>query len=497
MTMLLGLDIGSSSIKAALLEAETGRCLAQASSPDTELEIRSPHPGWAEQDPETWWEHAQRAVTALRSQCPIAPESVAAVGISYQMHGLVLLGKDLGPLRPAILWCDSRAIRKGHEAAESLGPDLCRELLLNLPGNFTASKLAWVKAMEPELIERARCFMLPGDYVALRMTGDVRTTASGLSEGTLWNFQTRRPATFLLEYLGLPEALLPTLVPTFGPQGLLCSEAATALGLKAGTPLTYRAGDQPNNAWSLSVLEPGDVAATAGTSGVVYGVTDRVTADPSSRVNTFLHVNDTPEATRLGVLLCLNGCGILQAWTRRLMGYDDYAAMNALAEMAPIGSRGLRIYPFGNGAERILGNLDPGASLHELDFRTHGPSEVCRAVQEGIAFALRFGLETMGGLGLRPARLRAGKANLFLSPVFRQAMASLSGAPVELVETDGAIGAARGAGLGVGLYASPKEAFVGLRTLEYTEPARRDAYEAAYQRWKGELGVVLHEGARP
>lgn len=497
MITLLGLDIGTSRIKAALVEAESGRCLAHSTSPAAEMEIQSPFPGWAEQDPESWWEHVQHAVRELQQRHPEAFRGVVAMGIAYQMHGLVLLGGDSRPVRPAILWCDSRAVEMGGILAGLLGPEGCRTRLLNPPGNFTASKLAWVKAHEPWHYRRAAYAMLPGDYVALRLTGRASTTACGLSEGTLWDFQGRCLASFFLDRANLSSALLPPLVPTFGQQGVLCGEAAQALGLKAGLPLTYRAGDQLNNAWSLGVLQPGEIAATAGTSGVIFGVTDRAVADPAGRINTFLHLSDTPEAPRLGLLLCLNGCGILQAWARRILGLPDYESLNALAAQAPLGARGLRIYPFGNGAERMLGNQDPGASFQGLDFRRHGPAEIARAVQEGIAFALRYGLEAMGKAGLRPGRIRAGRANLFLSPIFRQSLSSLAGVPVELLETDGAVGAALGAGYGAGLFLTHEDAVAGLRTTEVTEPACRDSFEAAYQPWKRGLASLLTEGAHP
>jgi xylulokinase len=493
--LLLGYDVGSSSIKAAALDAESGACLAAAASPERELAIDSPRPGWAEQDPAVWWEHLSRATRLLARQVALA--GVQAVGISYQMHGLVCLDKAGRVLRPAIIWCDSRAVGVGERAFRELGQERCLERLLNSPGNFTASKLAWVRENEPAVFARVHQVLLPGDYIAFRLTGEARTTFSGLSEAILWDFLEGAVASFLLEHYGIPPAMLPPALPSFSNQGRLTGAAAAELGLPAGAPVSYRAGDQPNNALSLNVLEPGEIAATAGTSGVVYGVGDRATFDPASRVNSFVHVNHSPERPRIGTLLCVNGTAILNSWLRHnvLAGKGEslsYEEMNALAAEAPPGSDGLIILPFGNGAERTLENRNPGASIHGLSFTRHTRAHLLRAAQEGIVFALRQGLEIMAGMGLSPSRVRAGNANMFLSPLFAEAFATASGAAVELYNTDGAQGAARGAGIGAGLHTA-RSAFAGLDRVRVVEPSARlqGAYEEAYGRWQAALRGVL------
>lgn len=488
---LLGFDVGSSSVKAALLDIESGACLASAVSPQRELPIQAPQPGWAEQDPAVWWEHVVLATRELAAGADLS--AVRALGVSYQMHGLVCLDKAFEVLRPAIIWCDSRAVAVGERAFAALGPERCLRQLLNSPGNFTASKLKWVKDHEPAIFSRIHQVMLPGDYIALRLTGEGCTTPSGLSEGILWDFPGNQAAAFLLEHYGIPAGLIPPLKPNFAEQGRLTAAAARELGLPAGVPVTYRAGDQPNNALSLNVLEPGEIAATAGTSGVVYGVGDRASYDPASRVNTFVHVNHTAARPRYGTLLCVNGTAILNSWLKHnAMGapggglsYDD---MNELAAQAPPGADGLTILPYGNGAERTLENRDPGASVHGLSFTRHGRAHLLRAAQEGIVFALRYGLQIMAGMGIRPAKVRAGHANLFLSPLFAEAFATASGAAVELYNTDGAQGAARGAGIGAGIY-TPTTAFAGLKTVRVVEPSARlrGAYEEAYGRWQAAL----------
>lgn len=488
----LGFDLGSSSVKACLLEADTGKVVASAFFPETEMSIEAPQPGWAEQNPNQWWANACSASRKVVSSAGINPTEIKAIGISYQMHGLVVVDKELNVLRPSIIWCDSRAVSVGNKAFNALGADVVLPHLLNSPGNFTASKLAWVKENEPSVYAKVDKFMLPGDYLAARMTGEVVTTPSGLSEGIFWDFLDEQPAGFLIDHYGFEQSLIPEIVPTFGDQGRLSDKAAEELGLVAGIPVTYRAGDQPNNAFSLNVLEPGEVAATAGTSGVVYGVSDQTKYDPQSRVNTFLHVNHTLLHSRYGVLLCVNGTGSLNSWLRNnlLQGRVSYAEMNELAAKAPIGAEGLSCLPFGNGAERMLENQDPGAAFKGLQFTRHGLSHWIRAAQEGIVFALYYGMEIMETLGVSLKYVRAGEANMFLSPLFRETFANVSGATVELFNTDGAQGAARAAGLGLGYYKDRTEAFTGLKAVKTIEPdkAAQEATREAYLRWKENNG---------
>jgi xylulokinase len=494
---LLGFDVGSSSIKAALIDIATGQAAGEATSPKTELSISSPRPGWAEQDPATWWENVVAAAAELRSASGSAFESVKAVGIAYQMHGLVLLDKAGKVLRPSIIWCDSRAVEIGEKAFHGIGERACLDHLLNSPGNFTASKLAWVKQHEPEVFSRADCMMLPGDWVAFRMTGERSTTLTGLSEGILWDFMSGSRADMVLDWYGIPRGLVPASHPSFTAQGGLTAAAAAELGVKKGTPVSYRSGDQPNNAFSLGVLDPGEAAATAGTSGVVYGIIDAPRFDPASRVNTFVHVNHAARSPRYGVLMCVNGTGILYSWLRRLLVGDSggvpYDELNRVAAQAPVGSDGLVVLPFGNGAERTLENRNPGASVLGLDFNRHGIPQLLRAGQEGIVFALNFGLRIMKGMGQDARTIRAGHTNMFLSPLFREAFATVTGARVELYETNGALGAARGAGVGAAVYPGAKEAFRGLKPVQTVEPdsTKRDAYNQAYGKWEEALQRAL------
>ena len=486
---LLGYDIGSSSVKASLVDVESGRCAASAFYPENEAPILSQQPGWAEQSPADWWGYLKQATADVLAQTRCHADDIRAIGISYQMHGLVCVDKDQQPLRPSIIWCDSRAVPYGQRAFEALGEDWCLQHLLNSPGNFTAAKLAWVKENEPAVYEKIWKIMLPGDYIAMRLTGEAATTVSGLSEGIFWDFVENRPAQRLLSHFGFDASVLSTVVPTFGEQGRVTVAAARELGLAAGTPVTYRAGDQPNNALSLNVLNPGEIASTAGTSGVVYGVIGQVAHDPLSRVNPFAHVNHTASDPRLGVLLCINGTGILNAWMRRSVAEKgiSYPEMNTLAAEVPIGSDGISILPFGNGSERMLENRDAGCSIHGVNFNRHDRRHLMRAAQEGIVFSFQYGIEIMEQMGLRVDKIHAGQANMFLSPIFRETLAGVTGATIELYDTDGSVGAARGAGIGAGIYASPAEAFSTLERLAVVEPSRQAEYRAAYERWKSFL----------
>lgn len=487
-TLLLGLDIGSSSIKASVVDAATGQSLAAAQSPSVEMPMLAPKPGWAEQDPEVWWENVLISAKTCLAKAGAGREEVKAIGMSYQMHGLVVVDKQYRSLRPSIIWCDSRAVDIGNEASRALGETYCLEHYLNSPGNFTASKLKWVKDNEPGVYEKIHKVMLPGDYIGMRLTGDIVTTESGLSEGVFHDYQTGGLADALLAHYGIEKAMLADVVPVFGIQGRLTKDAAGLLGLSPGTPVSYRAGDQPNNAFSLNVLNAGETAATAGTSGVIYSVTDKNAFDPRSRVNTFVHVNNTADRPSNGVLLCINGTGILNSWLRKNTGSGtgmEYTEMNALAEAVPIGAEGLAILPFGNGAERVLENRTVNASFHGLDFNHHTQAHVFRAAQEGIVFALKYGFEVLQEMGVTTNVIRAGNANMFLSPVFREAFVNTIGAPLELYNTDGATGAAVGAGVGAGLFASTDEAFKGLEIRERVEPEgnKKDAYREAYEKW--------------
>jgi xylulokinase len=489
---LLGIDIGTSSIKVSVVEASTSQCIASAQFPETESAITSLEKGWAEQSPEMWWEHIQQAILKLNNTKKFASADISAIGISYQMHGLVLVDQNKQVLRDSIIWCDSRSVSIGDTAFDAIGPEKCLSHLLNSPGNFTASKLAWVKQNEPAIYDKIAHVMLPGDFVSMKFTGHITTSISSLSEGIFWDFKNNELSKDILNYYGFDQSVLPNIQPVFSNHGELLPEVATKLNLKPGIPITYKAGDQPNNALSLNVLEPGEVAATAGTSGVIYGVTDKITYDPQSRVNTFAHVNHTDQLNRLGVLLCINGTGILNSWVKKMVGAgNDYPQMNQAASQIQPGSDGLQIMPFGNGAERIFNNKMIGAQFVNIDFNKHSEAHIFRAAQEGIAFTFRYGLDIMRGNGMNPSIIRAGYSNMFLSDVFTEAFVNATNVPVALYHTDGSVGAAIGAGIGSGTYKNATEAFSNFKPIKVVEPSNAKGFNELYLDWHKSLKKYL------
>jgi xylulokinase len=484
--MLLGIDIGTSSIKVSVTDAQKRSCIASAQFPEgTETGIISMQPGWAEQSADMWWQHVKNAILKVNSSGKFNPKDIGAIGIAYQMHGLVLVDNKQQLLRNSIIWCDSRAVEIGNKAFKAIGEKKSLAHLLNSPGNFTASKLAWVKENEPETYKRIHSVMLPGDFISMKLTGEIDTSISALSEGIFWDFKNQQLSEDVFNYFGFDKNFIPAVQPVFSSHGKITAAIAAELSLTTGIPVTYKAGDQPNNALSLNVMEPGEVAATAGTSGVIYGVSDALTYDPQSRVNSFAHVNYSENNIRTGVLLCINGTGILNRWVKNLLGETaSYASMNAAAAMIPAGAEGLKVLPFGNGAERMLNNKIIGAQFHDIDLNLHTQAHVIRAAQEGIAFSFRYGLDIMRQNGMNPTVIRAGKANLFLSSVFAQAFVDATNVPVELYECDGSVGAAIGAGIGAGIYTSAKDAFSNAKPLQLIEPASAAQYNGLYNEWK-------------
>jgi xylulokinase len=490
--LLLGIDIGTSSVKASVVDSATQTVIASAKYPEQESPIISLQTGWAEQSPDMWWQQTGLAVALCHKQGGYHPKDIAAIGIAYQMHGLVLVDKDQQVLRNSIIWCDSRAVEIGDKAFEDIGQEACLSHMLNSPGNFTASKLAWVKQNEPEIYEQIDKIMLPGDYIAMKLTGEITTSASAMSEGIFFDFQFNGLSKDIIEYFGFDDSLFPVVKPVFSSHGRITAQVAAALQLNTGTPVTYKAGDQPNNALSLNVLKPGEVAATAGTSGVIYGVSDELTYDPQSRVNTFAHVNYTNERKCLGVLLCINGTGSLYRWVKNTIAPNlSYEQLNAEAAKAPPGSNGLFILPFGNGAERMLNNKQVGAHLQNIDLNLHTPKHIFRAAHEGVACAFRYGLDIMRENGMSPTVIRAGRSNMFLSEVFTEAFVNATGVPVELYNNDGSLGAALGAGIGAEIFSSAADAFSNTKAVAYVEPTAPEAFEQVYQDWKAVLNRHL------
>jgi xylulokinase len=483
--LLLGIDIGTSSIKVSIVDAQTQNCVATAQYPDTETGITSHQKGWAEQSPDMWWENVQQAILKANATKKFNPADIKAIGIAYQMHGLVCVDKQQRVLRDSIIWCDSRAVEIGNRAFDTIGHERSLKHLLNSPGNFTAAKLAWVKENEPATFALIDKIMLPGDFIAMKLTGDITTSVAALSEGVFWDFKEQQLSKDVFNYFGFDQSIIPEIKEVFTTHGNISAAVANQLSLQPGIPVTYKAGDQPNNALSLNVLEPGEVAATAGTSGVIYGVTDQLVFDQQSRINSFAHVNYVAHQKRIGVLLCINGTGILNSWIKKVTGnIYSYQQMNEAAATVAAGSDGLKMLPFGNGAERMLGNQLLQSHIHQIDFNVHGPAHLFRAAQEGIAFAFRYGVDIMRENGMQPSVIRAGKANMFLSDVFTNCFVNATNIPVELHDCDGSVGAAKGAGIGLGFYISPKDAFSNAVPIDWVEPTQSKLYDQLYSEWK-------------
>ncbi len=494
--MLLGFDLGSSSVKGALVDPATGAITAAVHYPETEMNIDAPQPGFAEQDPEMWWQNVRIVTQRLLQKAGINGNDISGIGISYQMHGLVVLDQNGAVLRPSIIWCDSRAVAYGERANAALGHQFCLDHYLNAPGNFTASKLKWVKENQPDLFKKIHRFMLPGDYIAYRMSGDMQTTLSGLSEGILYDFKNNSPAHDLMEHYGIPASMVAEIVPTVGKQAVLSASGAAELGLKPGITIGYRAGDQPNNAMSLNVLEAGEVAATGGTSGVIYAVSGQPVYDPQSRVNSFAHVNYTPETPYTGVLLCINGAGIQYRWARTIMADAgmSYPDMERAAASVMPGCEGLTILPFGNGAERMLNNRNVQGGIYHLDFNLHGKAHLFRAALEGIAFAFVYGAGILKENKIALHTLKVGSGNLFESAIFSNTLATLTNTHIQMMDTNGAAGAARAAGVATGQFASLPEAMKTQQIVREFHPfAHKEAYQNAYNAWLQQLSRTSAE----
>lgn len=491
---LLGYDIGSSSIKTALVDAATKQVIDLVQYPEQEMEMISRQKGWAEQQPELWWRYVCLGTKKILADNDIDPQDIESIGISYQMHGLVLVDKKHQILRPAIIWCDSRAVTIGDRACESLGNDFCLENYLNSPGNFTASKLKWVKDNEPDIYDRIHKIMLPGDYIAMKLTGAISTTISGLSEAVLWNFKEKKLATKVLEHYGIRNAVIPDIRPTFDVTGTLTPESCEQTGLAEHTMVSYRAGDQPNNALSLNVLRPGEIAATCGTSGVVYGVMDKTVVDEESRINAFAHVNYTKKKTRIGALLCINGAGIQYSWMRKQIARTDrsYEDMERMLASVPVGSEGVLIFPFGNGAERIFNNQNIESHISNLELNRHGRAHLYRAAIEGVAFAFVHGVEILKNMGISLKKIRVGNDNMFRSKVFSKTIATLLGVDIEVYETTGAVGAALASAHGSGRYSSIYRVMSELKPIKVYNPSLDySEYSRAYHYWEDKLQSFL------
>ncbi|WP_396590146.1 xylulokinase [Allomuricauda sp. R78024] len=490
----LGIDLGSSSVKVALVERSSGKNIGVVQEPEEEMSMYALQKGWAEQKPEDWWDFVCKGIKKIKKTHNVSKKDIVGIGIAYQMHGLVIVDENGEPLRKSIIWCDSRAVEIGNKAYQEIGELACDEHLLNSPSNFTASKLGWVKEHELEIFKQVSKFMLPGDYLAYRFSNAINTTISGLSEGIFWDFKKDAISEDILNHFQIPQSLVPEVVDTFGNQGRVSAKGAEESGLLEGTPILYRAGDQPNNALSLNVFHPGEVAATGGTSGVVYAITNNLSVKESSRVNNFAHVNYQKNiAKNIGKLLCINGAGIQYRWLLNNLAVTSYEEMNMLASEIEIGSDGVCLIPFGNGAERMLLNQDIGTRIVNLNLNRHSKAHICRAALEGIAFSFVYGIELMKSDGIEAKVIRAGNDNLFRSEIFANTIATLIQQEIEIYNTTGAVGAARACTIASNGYDTFSSLMKNDHVMTYMPFKDREQYQKAYNDWKKELGLIINK----
>ena len=475
---LLGIDASTTATKALLIDAQ-GDVVAVAA---TEYPFETPHPLWSEQDPALWWHAAVQSIRRLLSESGVAAADIAAVGLTGQMHGLVLLDENGTVLRPAILWNDQRTGEQCDEIRTILGKDR----LVQLTGNdaltgFTAPKILWVREHEPEIFARAKCFLLPKDYLRYRLTGDIATDRAGAAGTLLLDLASRDWSKAMLDGLGLPADFV---APTHeGPQttGHISAAAAEATGLRIGTPVVAGGCDKAAGAVGVGAVREGIVSLALGTSGVVFATTNAPYFEPQGRLHAFCHA--VPNRWHLmGVML--SAAGSLRWYRDTLapgMGYDELLA--PAAEIMP-GSEGLLFLPYLTG-ERTP-HPDPLArgGFVGLTVR-HTKAHLTRAVLEGVAFGLRDSFELMKGIGLSAidqVRVSGGGAR---SALWRQILADVLDTELVTVNTSegAAYGAALLAGVGAGIWPDVDAACdASIRVTGSTSPktAAVDRYEAAY-----------------
>ena len=487
-THFLGIDLGTSFLKLQVIDA-AGAAVAAAGAP---VPLRVPRPGWAEQDPAAWWAALGAACRDLFAPGRVDPRSIAAIGLSGQMHGAVFLDDQGAGLRPCLIWMDARTTAQVAQIAERVP----RATLIGITGNapntsFTATKVLWIQQHEPEVYARTRHILLPKDYLRLRLTGTYATDVSDASATLLFDLARRDWSPTLLDAFGIHPALLPPVHESVAPTGTITPEAAAATGLIAGTPVVAGGGDAECSAFGLGLA--GDAASAGaaltsiGTSGQVFAVTDRPVIDPQGRIHSLCHV--VPD--RWHVMGAILAGGVALRWLRDILTPPggpppDYDTLTEEAAQVAAGADGLIFLPYLQG-ERTP-HMDPQARGVFFGLRLdHTRAHLVRAVLEGVAFALRDGLEVVRELDIAPTEVRVAGGGAS-SALWRQIQRDIFALPVRTIGADhgGAYGAALLAAVGAGVFAGAAGASraIPLGARSDPDPAQVATYEAVYRRYR-------------
>jgi xylulokinase len=478
----LGMDVGTGGTRAVIVDA-AGKLIAGASSEHEAF--KTAHPGWAEQNPEDWWRAAQEAIRFALAAAPEPHQPIAAIGLTGQMHGAVLLDETGQVLRPSLIWCDTRTQPQCDWLTEKIGYERLIELTCNpaLP-NFTLTKLLWVKQHEPEIFAKTRHILCPKDYVRYRLTGEFAIDVQEASGTLLLDVTHRRWSREVAAAAGIPESWLPTVYESPEVCARISETASGLTGLTARTSVVAGAGDQGAGAVGMGILQPGSVSATIGTSGVVFAATASPTKDPKGRLHTFCHA--VPGLWH--VMGVTQGAGLSLRWVRdTFFPSHNYDELTAAAAKVPSGSEGLEWAPYLLG-ERTP-HLDPEVrAAFACICSNHTAAHFVRAVLEGVAYSLKDTFTLFAELGIPVTAIRLGGGGA-RGPLWRKIQAGIYGQAVEVLtaEEGGAFGSALMAGVGAGHWANLDQACdQAIEVAQRIEPDAADlaAYKTGYAKWR-------------